>query len=78
MVNLLAMVSTFIPKLPDKVKEFAISSILPDIEDTFLANKYMGKLLARFSNPNPSSISHKVLDSWLLQEYPFLEEFPFL
>jgi hypothetical protein len=46
------MATTFYPKLPDKVKEYVISSVLPNIEDTFLAKEDMGKLLARFATQN--------------------------
>ena len=47
----------FHPKSPDKVKDSVISSVLPNIEDTFLAKEDMGKLLARLTKQKPSSVS---------------------
>ena len=71
------MVVTFHPKLPDKIKEYVISSILPDIKYTFLVKENMGKLLAGYTNPKPGSISKKVSDSGLLQVSDLPEAFPY-
>lgn len=62
----LVMATPFCPKLPDKIRESVISSILPNMEDTFLTNEDMNRLLAWFSNPPPGSISQKVAESGLL------------
>lgn len=70
------MVTPFRPKVPNKIRESVISSILPNMEDTFLTNEDMKKLLARFANPPPDSISQKFTDSSLLQASTFPEAFP--
>lgn len=59
--------AAFCQKILEKVKETTIISTLLDIEDTFLANKNLSQLLARFSNPKPRSIAEKLAASGLLQ-----------
>lgn len=70
------MATPFHPNIPNKIRESMISSILPNMENTFLTNEDMNKLLARFTNPPPSPISQKVTNSGLLQVSAFPKAFP--
>lgn len=66
----------FHPKLPEKDKHLAISSFLPESEDTFLSIEDINKLVARFSNAKPQEVSRKVSESGLLQASSFPDASP--
>lgn len=61
------------PKLPKEKLASSLACFLPALKDTFLIDEDMNKLLARFSKPNPGSITKKVVNSGLLQAASFPE-----
>ena len=65
--------ANFHPKLLEKKKCLPLSSFLLEIEDTFLANEDISKLVAKFSNSKPRSISEKVFESGFFQATRFIE-----
>ena len=66
----------FHPKFLKKDKKLDISSFLLKIEDTFLANEDIDKLVARLSNAKLVSISKEVPESRLLQASSFPDVIP--